>query len=84
MTKPLPKWMMEKFPPNSTDLQIKNIIADLWPGGKFATTICKQCGRFSCNHGTFGNYLNAIITNDCAICKAEKECDEKEQEQIMG
>ena len=79
-----PKWMVEKFPSNSTDFQIREIIADLWPDGMFASSICKQCGRFSCKSGIKGNYLNAIITDDCAICKAEKECDEKEDLQIMG
>ena len=84
MTKPLPRWMMQNFPSNSTDHQIRNIIADLWPDGLFATIICKQCGRFTCKDGVAGNYLNAKIVSECVICKAEKDYDEKQQEQIMG
>ena len=84
MAKPLPKWKFQNFPPESTESDMRIIVTDLWPDGKYATKICKQCGRFSCEYGIAGLQIPARIVPSCKMCEELIAYEALNEEQIMG
>jgi len=84
MSKPRPKWQMQFFPSDATDSTIRRLTKDSAPDGKYATSICKQCGRFTCCWGVAGEIIVAEVVRSCSICRGMLEYEEKNKRQVAG